>query len=91
MVGTTVEVSICEIIVSVELPKRACTWVGSIKLTKLGSPTNEKVVLLGFCTSGGLMVSRGRPSLISSAMGSLGLPARISSMFMVSPIKYLGL
>ena len=59
IVGATLEVSICEIIVFVELQKRDCTWVGSMKLTKLGSPTNEKVVLLGFCTSGGLRVSKG--------------------------------
>ena len=59
MVGATVEVSICEITVFVEPPKRACTWAGSMKSTKLGSPTNEKVVLLGFCTSGGLRISKG--------------------------------
>ena len=59
MVGATVEVSIYEIIVFVEPPKRACTWEGSMKSTKLGSPTNEKVVLLGFYTSGGLRVSKG--------------------------------
>ena len=59
MVGTTMEVSICAITIFVEMPKRACTWVGSMKLTKLGFPTNEKVVLLGFYTSGGLRVFEG--------------------------------
>ena len=59
MVGTTVEVSICEITVFVELPKRACTWAGSIKLMKFGSPTSENVVSLGFCTSGVLRISNG--------------------------------
>ena len=59
MVGATMEVSICKIIVFVEPPNRACTWAGSMKSTKLGSPTNEKVVLLGFYTSGGLRISKG--------------------------------
>ena len=36
MVGATVEVSIYEINVFVEPPKRACTWEGSMKSTKLG-------------------------------------------------------
>ena len=58
-VGATVEVSICEITVFVEPPKSACTRAGSMKSTKLGFPTNEKVVLLGFYTSGGLRVSEG--------------------------------
>ena len=59
MVGATVEFSICEITGFVGLPKRACTWEGSMKSTNLGSPTNEKVVLLGFYTSGGLRVYEG--------------------------------
>ena len=54
MVGAIMEVSIYEITVFFEPPKRACTWVGSMKSTKLGSATNEKVVFLGFYTSGGL-------------------------------------
>ena len=53
MVGATMEVSICEITVFVEPPKMSCTWAGSMKSTKLGSPTNDKVVLLGFYTNGG--------------------------------------
>ena len=59
IVGAIVEVYICEIIVFVEPSKRACTWEGSMKSTKLGSPTNEKFVLFGFCTSGGLRISNG--------------------------------
>ena len=59
MVGTTVEVSICEITVFVEMPKRACTWAGSMKLTNLGSPTNKKDVLFDFYTSGRLRISNG--------------------------------
>ena len=57
MVGTNVEVSICEITIFVELPKRAFTWEGSMKLIKLVSPTNEKVVSFGFCSSGGLRIA----------------------------------
>ena len=58
-VGSTVDVSICEITVSMGFPKRALTWVGSTKSTKFGSPTSEKVVLFGFKTSGGLEVPSG--------------------------------
>ena len=59
MVGATMEASICEITRFVEIPKRACTWVGSMKSTNLGFLPNEKVVLLGFYTSGGLRVFEG--------------------------------
>ena len=53
------EVSICEMTGSMEVPKRAFTWAGSTKSTKFGPPTSEKVVLIGFETSGGLEVSNG--------------------------------
>ena len=61
-----------------------------MKLMNLGSPTSEKIVSLGFCTSGGLRISNGLSSWNSSEMGSLGFLARISSPSMVSPIKSLG-
>ena len=58
-VGSTMDVSSCEIIVSTRFPKRSFTWSGSTKSTKSGSPTSEKLVLFGFKTSGGLEVSSG--------------------------------
>ena len=59
IVGSTVEVSICEMNGSTEVLKRDFTWEGSTKSMKFGSPTSEKVVLIGFKTSGGLEVSNG--------------------------------
>ena len=53
------DVSICEITGSMELPKRDFTWARSTKSTKFGYPTSEKVVLFGFNTSGGLEISSG--------------------------------
>ena len=58
-VGSTVDVSICEIIGSMEFPKRDFSWAGSSKSTKFESPTNEKFILFGFKTSGGLEVPSG--------------------------------
>ena len=58
-VDSIVDVSVCDTTVLVELPKRAFTCARSIRLTKFGSPTSEKVVSLGFGTSGGLRVSNG--------------------------------
>ena len=60
-----------------------------MKLMKFGSSTGEKVVLLGFFSSGGLRASKGWPYGTSSRMGSLELPARIYLPSMDSPIKYL--
>ena len=59
IIVSTVEVSICEMNGSTEVPNRAFTWVGSTKSTQFESPTSEKVVLIRFKTSGGLEVSSG--------------------------------
>ena len=53
------DVSICEITGTTELPKRYFTWTRSTKSMKFGSPTSEKVVLFGFKNSGGLEISSG--------------------------------
>ena len=58
-VGSTVDVSIYEIIVSMGFPKISLTWEGPTKSTKFNSSTSEKVVLFGFKTSGGLEVPNG--------------------------------
>ena len=59
IVGSTVEVSNCKMTRSMEVPKRYFTWVGSTKSTKFGSPTSEKVMLIGFETSRGPGVCNG--------------------------------
>ena len=58
-VGSTVDVSICEMTVSVGFPKRAFTYSGSTRSTMFGLPTSEKVVFFGFVAIGELEVTSG--------------------------------
>ena len=53
------EVLICEMIGSMEVPKRGFTWEASTKSMKFGYPTSEKVMLCVFKTSGGLEIPSG--------------------------------
>ena len=58
-VGSTMDVSICEMTISVRFPNRAFTFSGPTKLTRFGLPTSEKVVSFGCVTSGELEVTSG--------------------------------
>ena len=58
-VGSTMDVSICEITVSVGFLKRAFSCSRSTRSTKFELPTSEKVVSFGFVTSGELEVTSG--------------------------------
>ena len=57
--GSTVDVSICEMIVSKGFPKRDFTYSRPTKSIKFGLPTSEKVVSFGSVTSGELEVTSG--------------------------------
>ena len=59
IVGSTVDVSICEMTASMGFPKRAFTCSGSTRSTKFRLPTSEKVVSFGFVTSVELEVTTG--------------------------------
>ena len=72
MVDATVDVSIYDITMFIELLKRALTWLGLTKLVKFSSPTSEKVVSFDFVTSGRFKGSQWLPPLIFFRNEALG-------------------